>query len=245
MKSNFDACLSEVLAHEGGYVNHPADPGGETNMGISRRSYPREDIRGMTRVRAAQIYRRDFWHPVRGDDLPPGLDLVAFDAGVNSGVSRGAKWLQGALGVAQDGRIGPQTVGRAQGPIDGVAVIQAACAARMGFLRGLRSWRTFSRGWTRRVASVEAAAVAMHTRSVMAVREEETKARTAATKQNTGAVAAGGGGATVTGLEGLPDPVTWGLIALAAVVVLVLLSKARVNSDRAAAYERRKKEMIA
>ena len=107
MKANFEACMAEVFKHEGGYVNDPHDPGGETNMGISKRSYPKENIRGMTRARAAQIYRKDFWDKLKCDDLPAGLDLVAFDAGVNSGPARGAKWLQQAVGVTADGKIGP------------------------------------------------------------------------------------------------------------------------------------------
>lgn len=160
MRDNFDRCLALVLAHEGGYVNHPRDPGGETNMGISKRSYPNEDIRNMTRARAAQIYRRDFWNPVRGDDLPAGLDLVAFDAAVNSGVSRGARWLQEALRVAADGRIGPQTIAAARAS-DHRTIVNAACDRRMAFLRGLSTWGTFGKGWTRRVDAVRADALAM------------------------------------------------------------------------------------
>ena len=160
MRQNFDACLSEVLRHEGGYVFHPRDPGGETNLGISKRTYPRENIRGMTRDRAALIYRRDFWDAVKGDDLPAGLDLVAFDAAVNSGQIRSAKWLQAALGVAQDGHIGPVTVAKAQ-VADAATAIGRACDARMAFLRRLGTWDAFGRGWTRRVDAVRAAALAM------------------------------------------------------------------------------------
>lgn len=160
MKSNFDACLAHTLAHEGGYINHPHDPGGETNMGISKRSYPREDIRNMTRARAAEIYRRDFWDPIRGDDLPAGLDLVAFDAAVNSGVSRGAKWLQEALRVTADGKIGPQTISAAL-ISDHPEVISRACDRRMMFLRAIKTWPTFGKGWTRRVDAVRAEALSM------------------------------------------------------------------------------------
>ena len=160
MKTNFDACLGEVLSHEGGYVNHPSDPGGETNMGISKRSYPNENIKGMTRARAAEIYRRDYWSPVRGDDLPAGLDLVAFDPAVNSGVSRGAKWLQQALGVAADGKIGPATVAAAH-KADPFAVIDRACDLRLAWLRTLPTWKTFGKGWSRRVESIRATAKGM------------------------------------------------------------------------------------
>ena len=160
MKSNFDRCLEEVLRHEGGYVNDPHDPGGETNMGISKRSYPKEDIKGMTRARAAEIYRRDYWNPVRGDDLPAGMDLVAFDGAVNSGVSRGAKWLQSALGVTADGMIGPQTIAAAQ-QAHPEAVIDRACSARLAWLRTLGTWGRYGNGWTRRVESVREKAIAM------------------------------------------------------------------------------------
>jgi len=162
--SNFDAALAVVLDHEGGLVDHPSDPGGLTNMGISKRSYPREDIRGMTRARAAQIYRRDFWNAVRGDDLPAGLDLVAFDAAVNSGPRRGAEWLQAALGVTPDGKIGPVTIAAAA-QADVPRVITKATDLRMAFLRRLGTWGTFGKGWSRRVDAVKTTALAMHDRA--------------------------------------------------------------------------------
>ena len=152
MKANFDRCMSAVFSHEGGYANDPNDPGGETRYGISKRSYPNEDIRNMTRTRAAQIYRRDFWNAVKGDELPAGLDLVAFDAAVNSGPSRGAKWLQSALGVIADGRIGPQTLTAARTAPS--TAIDRACNARLGWLRTLPTWKHYGNGWTRRVEGV-------------------------------------------------------------------------------------------
>lgn len=160
MKANFDRCLSEVLQHEGRYVNDPHDPGGETNMGISKRSYPKENIKAMTRARAAAIYRRDFWDAVAGDDLPAGLDLVAFDAAVNSGVSRGAKWLQTALGVSADGKIGPATLAAAR-KAHPEAVIDRATSARLAWLRTLPTWGRFGKGWTSRVESVRGVATGM------------------------------------------------------------------------------------
>lgn len=158
MKENFEKCLKEVLRHEGGYVNNKRDPGGETNFGISRRSYPNENIRSMTRERAGEIYRRDFWNPIRGDDLPAGIDAVAFDAAVNSGVSRGAKWVQAAAGVTADGKIGPQTLAALRSA-DPVIVIHRALNARLEFLRSLKTWKTFGRGWQRRVDEVRAFAL--------------------------------------------------------------------------------------
>jgi lysozyme family protein len=159
-RANFESCLAHVLRFEGGYVNHPRDPGGETNFGISKRAYPNENIRGMTRERAGYLYRRDYWNKVRGDDLPDGLDLVAFDGAVNSGVSRGARWLQEALRVTADGQVGPVTIAAAHQAFAGV-VIDTACNRRLAFLRGLSTWGTFGTGWGRRVESVREAAKAM------------------------------------------------------------------------------------
>ena len=160
MKSNFDRCMNRVLASEGGYVNDPHDPGGETNFGISKRAYPHEDIRGMTRARAAEIYRRDYWDAVRGDDLPFGLDLCAFDGAVNSGVARGAKWVQQALGVEADGKIGPATIAAARSTYV-PAAIQRAVAFRLSFLKQLPGWAHFGNGWAARMKAVEAEALSM------------------------------------------------------------------------------------
>ena len=160
MKANFDACMAEVFKYEGGYVNDQHDPGGETNLGISKRSYPKEDIRNMTRARAAQIYRRDFWDKLRCDELPAGLDLVAFDAAVNSGPSRGAKWLQQALGVAVDGKVGLATIGAAKNTYTPAAVLRAV-GSRRAFLKTLPTWERYKNGWTKRLDSVEAVASAM------------------------------------------------------------------------------------
>lgn len=168
MKDNFEACLAHVLQSEGGYVDHPSDPGGATNMGITiatlrtwrGRSVTKADVKALTRAEAAAIYRKNYWDAVRGDDLPRGLDLVAFDAAVNSGVSRGAKWLQSALGVPDDGKVGPKTIAAANAAHKD-AVIDRACDLRLGFLRQLGTWKTFGKGWTRRVESVRAAASKM------------------------------------------------------------------------------------
>ena len=160
MKANFDACMAEVFKYEGGYVNDQHDPGGETNLGISKRSYPKEDIRNMTRARAAQIYRRDFWDKLRCAELPDGLDLVAFDAAVNSGPSRGAKWLQQALGVAVDGKVGLATIGAAKNTYTPAAVLRAV-GFRRAFLKTLPTWERYKNGWTKRLDSVEAVASAM------------------------------------------------------------------------------------
>ena len=160
MKTNFDACMEIIFRNEGGYVNDPHDPGGETNFGISKRAHPKENIRGMTKARAAEIYRAEYWKPIRGDDLPAGLDLVAFDASVNSGVARGAKWLQQAVGANPDGKVGLATIGAAKANYAPAAIMRAI-GFRKSFLMQLPTWGQYRTGWTDRLETVEKAALDM------------------------------------------------------------------------------------
>jgi lysozyme family protein len=143
--------IDRVLSHEGGYVNDPRDPGGETKWGISKRSYPGVDIRGLTRQDAIAIYERDFWQRVQGDKLPRSFAFQALDAAVNHGIGNAVRWMQRAAGVADDGYIGPATlaaVGRAE-PAD---LVLAFNAERLEFYAKLGTFDVFGRGWTRRVA---------------------------------------------------------------------------------------------
>lgn len=164
--SRFQACLAEVLRHEGGFVNHPSDPGGATNLGITKATLSEwrgkpvtvDDVRNLTVDEAGEIYRARYWQPIRGDALPPGVDLAVFDGAVNSGPGRSARWLQQALGVAQDGIIGPETLA-AVGRAKPATLIIEICDARMAFLRSLSTWPTFGKGWTARVNEVQAAAL--------------------------------------------------------------------------------------
>lgn len=252
-RSNFDACMAEVFRHEGGFVNHPRDPGGATNLGVTHatlrawrgRPVSVEDVRNLSRDEAKAIYRARYWDAVRGDELPVGLDLVTFDPAVNSGPARGARWLQKALGVTADGRVGPITVDAAQQAAP-VATIKDACKRRMGFLRGLRTWDAFGRGWSRRVASVEAVSVRMavealgeQPREVLVQGERDAQAKAAREGQAAGGAAAsgvaGGGGAAT--LSDLPAWGWIGLVVLIAVVVVVLMGQRRHDLDRADAYQ--------
>lgn len=169
MRENFTAALALVLAHEGGFVNHPADPGGATNRGVTQKVYDgwRKAqgfaVRSVRHIEAAEveaIYRRDYWGAVRGDDLPGGVDYAVFDFAVNSGVSRATKYLQTAVGVAADGVIGPHTLAMVQHH-ERARLIQSICAARLNFLKGLGTFKTFGNGWTRRVLEVQARACGM------------------------------------------------------------------------------------
>lgn len=168
MKGNFETCLAETLRHEGGWADDPDDPGGATMKGVTigtfaqfkGRKVTKAELRAISDADLRAIYRRKYWDKVRGDELPVGLDLVAFDAAVNSGPARGARWLQQALGVAADGKIGPVTLDAAQ-KADAGFIIERALNNRMAFLRGLKTWPTFGRGWTARVDAIRAAALRM------------------------------------------------------------------------------------
>ena len=147
----FDLLVERVLSHEGGYVNDPRDPGQETRWGISKRAYPHLDIRNLTRAQAIDIYRRDFWQRVRGDELPREFAFQALDAAVNHGIGNAVRWMQRAAGVADDGVIGPVTlaaVQRAQ-PAD---LVLRFNAERLRFYAKLTTFATFGRGWVNRVA---------------------------------------------------------------------------------------------
>jgi len=171
MADRFDACLTEILRHEGGYVDHPDDPGGATNMGITRKTLarwrkvspwtalPKEEVAALTRGEAGAIYRANYWNAAKAGAMPGGLDLALFDFAVNSGPDRAVRTLQAALGVAADGEIGPVTLAAiAKG--DTRRLINALCDRRIGFLERLATFATFGRGWTQRVAAIRAAALA-------------------------------------------------------------------------------------
>ena len=147
----FDYFIERVIHSEGGYVFHPSDPGGETRYGISKRAYPHLDIKAMTLQEAKDIYRRDFWQRVRGDELPREFAFQALDAAVNHGIGNAVRWMQRAAGVADDGVIGPVTlaaVQRAQ-PAD---LVLRFNAERLRFYAKLTTFSTFGRGWVNRVA---------------------------------------------------------------------------------------------
>lgn len=166
--ANFAASLDAVLKHEGGWSDHPADPGGATNLGITLatlaayrgRKVTKADVKALTKQEAGRIYRDKYWDTVRGNDLPKGLDFAVFDYAVNSGPSRAAKALQAILGVPQDGKIGPLTLAAATVK-DTQWLIAAYCRKRLSFLERLKTWRVFGRGWKRRVKETEALAFAM------------------------------------------------------------------------------------
>ena len=150
---DFDKAFDILIGHEGGYVNHPRDPGGETHWGVTKRSYPKENIRKMTKARAKVIYKRDFWDPCSCDHLPVLVRYPVLDAAVNSGPSQAIRWLQAAAGVAVDGKLGPITMGAVL-EADGGVLLARMMGERLQFMSDLSIWDTFSEGWAKRVAAV-------------------------------------------------------------------------------------------
>ena len=167
--AGFEHALSVILKHEGGYVDHPSDPGGATNLGVTKatwegwvgHSVTKDDIRALTVAQVTPLYRKNYWDAVKGDDLPPALALCVFDVAVNSGPSRAAKFLQGIVGTSQDGKIGPATLAAVSTFVASKGVLAAVLAyseTRRAFYRSLSTFPTFGKGWLRRVDETEAEA---------------------------------------------------------------------------------------
>lgn len=163
---NFAEALEHVLKHEGGFVNHPKDPGGMTNLGVTRavweewvgRESSENEMRSLTPELVAPLYKNKYWDRVKCDDLPSGVNYAVFDASVNSGTGRAAKWLQEAVGAVADGAIGPNTLAKVKAH-DADALVNAYCDNRLNFLKGLKTFDTFGKGWTRRVEEVRQVAL--------------------------------------------------------------------------------------
>lgn len=160
MRDNLDDALRLMFGHEGGYSNHPKDPGGPTKYGITKKTLEAhrgrkvsiDEVKNLTIEEAEDVYRKSYWAQSGGDLLPDGLDYAAFDFGVNSGPSRAVRTLQELLGVDIDGIVGVKTADAANKYPGGIEeLIRAYCDARMRFLRKLKNWGSFSRGWTIRV----------------------------------------------------------------------------------------------
>jgi len=166
--SNRAGCIERVLAHEGGYSNNPSDPGGPTNFGITladARAYwkPKAtatDVRAMPKSVAVDIYRARYWETQRCDELPSGVDYSVFDYGVNSGIGRAKKVLQRVVGVTDDGDLGPLTM-QAIAARDAADIVAAINDERLAFLKSLKTWPVFGRGWASRVADVRRDSLAL------------------------------------------------------------------------------------
>ena len=172
MRQNWERSIKEVLRHEGGYVDHPADPGGATNLGITLNTYrsyrnnphlTADDLRNIPIGEVYDIYKTRYWDKVRGDQLPSGIDFLVFDFGVNAGVGRAAKMLQNLVGVPADGGIDPQTLRATQTAYeeDAEKLIVAYTDARAEYYQSLPHFPTFGRGWLRRTKESEDIALSM------------------------------------------------------------------------------------
>ena len=168
MQDNWIKCLETILHHEGGYVNHPKDPGGETNLGVTKRVYEdfggTKDMKDLTREDVEPIYKKNYWDRVKGDQLPEGLDLCVFDFGVNAGTGRAAKYLQTMIGTVADGGIGPNTLKKLDEYVDEHGLnetIKSYQVERQKYYESLSTFDTFGRGWTRRVVETTKLALEM------------------------------------------------------------------------------------
>lgn len=240
MQSNFANCLAVTLGYEGGWSDHPSDPGGATMKGITLATYRRykpgatkTQLRNIPAKDVEAIYRAGYWDTVNGDRLAAGVDLATFDAGVNSGPARAKKWLMASIG-------GPDH-----------ETVKKLCARRLGFMRSLAIWNTFGRGWSRRVAEIEARGVAWalaRTASPAQTREQLAKEAAAANaRSRTQTVGAGTAGTATTAGSGdaLVNPqhadqiagwVLGGLLAAGTAVVAILIVRAIIHRQRASAY---------
>lgn len=162
MRHNWDTAIKHILKWEGGYVNHPQDPGGRTNLGVTQRVWEEwtgkpateADMRGLTVDMVTPLYKKRYWDAVRGDDLPSGVDLCVFDFAVNAGVNRASRTLQQVVGVTVDGVIGPRTLAAVTAkPAE--QIIEDYAGLREAFYKALPTFATFGKGWMRRVAGIE------------------------------------------------------------------------------------------
>ena len=162
--NRFQRAMGVLAAHEGGYVDHPHDPGGATNRGVTQRVYDlyrqrrkleTHSVKGITNREVEAIYRRQYWGAISAKDLPEGVAYCVFDAAVNSGAARAVKWMQEIVGVQVDGIVGNETISAVR-TFSPSYFIDKYCDRRLTFMKSLKHWSHFKDGWTRRVAEVRA-----------------------------------------------------------------------------------------
>lgn len=236
----FDKCHEVTAKWEGGWSNHKADPGGATMYGVTQAVYdsyrvarnkPKRSVRFIALEEALTIYKVNYWASAGCERLHAGVDLAHYDCAVNSGVGRARKLLAASVGDAPH------------------LTVKKYCAKRLGFVQGLRTWKTFGRGWSRRIADIEAKGVAWALAGSANTlgsknRTLEAEAAKAGTKSDAqkagGAGAAGttvaGGGATAVSPDQLASSTVLALIAIGVALAFFLIWRANVNKDRAEAY---------
>lgn len=248
MDRNFQRALSLVLKSEGGWSDHPSDPGGATMKGVTLANFRRfvkpnatkDDLRKITDAQVATVYRRFYWDAVAGAELPDGVDYAVFDYAVNSGPGRAIQHLQEVVGATVDGKIGPETIRKVKATM-AATVINDLCDRRMKFLRGLKTWGTFGKGWTSRVSAVRFGAlkiaVAKPSDAPVIVEKEVAKPTVPTTvdhevKKKTGlwgwlTTIFGSGGVGVAGFLGADwqTIAAIGVVALIALIALIVLRR--------------------
>lgn len=170
MQSNWLNAFALMLKSEGGYIHHPSDPGGRTNLGVTQatwenwvgRKSDEAEMRGLTPEKVEPLYKKKYWDAVRGDELPAGISYLLFDFAVNAGVGRSIKTLQTAVNVTPDGGFGPMTMAAVQA-VNPVELIERFSQAKEDFYRSLTTFLTFGKGWLNRVADVKQHATSMVT----------------------------------------------------------------------------------
>ncbi|MEO4040237.1 glycosyl hydrolase 108 family protein [Hoeflea sp. CAU 1731] len=252
----FDTCHAITAQWEGGWSNHAADPGGKTMYGVTEATYQAwlkkrklavKPVRQISYSEALRLYRDEYWHPTAVKyNLVPGVDLAVYDAAVNSGVSRGIKWLKASIGSS-----------------DHTVTARAICRKRLSFMQSLKIWKTFGKGWSNRVADIEVKAVTMAAEAMTKGSSEAARQRTAqkvkeiarreivdgadeaAFKQK--AAAASGTGGSLTGGGVAIDPAgfdmltSWivgGVAAAAVLIAIVLIVQSRAANARVDAYRK-------
>lgn len=253
--ANLEAALVHIFGHEGGYVDHPADPGGATNWGITIGTYSKwlgrpatkAEVKAMPKSVAAAIYRAWYAKPVAFDELPPGVDLFGLDSAINSGPNPALKWMGGAFNTQANALA---VVAAARVCKDMVGAIKRACANRMSFLRSLGTFVTFGVGWTRRVAAIEATAVKWWLKSqdvpasVAQERLNKESADAAASSKKavrdgaiaTGGSAGSGGAGWWSSLDYTQKAALIAVAVLLVVGVVFFIKRAIVDRQRANAY---------
>lgn len=259
MKVTYPETMDGITYSEGDYSDHPADPGKATMKGVTQAVFNEylateglrsRSVRLITDAEVAAIYRTRYASKIRYDDLPAGVDYSVMDAAVNSGVSRGAKWLQQSLGVTSDGVIGNNTISAAI-KADAIATIKRICAKRTSFLHGLKTFAVFGKGWSSRVARVEAASVSMAKRygggattvqvANFAKKEAASAKKNATSSSGTAGASAVGSGTSATQLDWSNLTGTQSLILIAVVLsglglAAYFFHRSRTQQARSEAY---------
>lgn len=247
-QANLSKVMDFVFRYEGGYVNDPRDPGGATNLGITKRvleayrgrTVSIQEVKDLKRAEAESIYEKNYWKPILGDDLPIGVDLAAMDVSVNSGPGKARQWYVAARAASSQ-------------PIEQIKII---CSRRLSFMHGLRTWSHFGKGWAARVSACEAKAIAMasiangvHQNTTIQTLVTEANVSSAKVTKTTRAASASGGGSAVVVADAASSGhtskiITFVMIAALVSMCIVLVIKAMQHQQRVDAMNAEAKGVV-